>query len=273
MTVKAPLHEQFVRPRGGALLEIWALTGRRLKHTMRTPGRLIGIVLNPLVLLVAIGYLFENAIKVPDGGQYINFLVPGVALGVGLASIGPTAIGVRLDLQRGIIDRFRSLPISRGAMLIAHSICDFVIALGALAIVLAVGVALGWRTHSGYLSVALGLCLLAAFIYVMIWIGIALGMVVTAPESIDSIGALVVVLASFLSSAILPPAGYPEWLRPVVAWNPVSLVADAVRGLLGAPVPSTGSFQADNALVLAALAGALLLFAAVSVAQRRFRAI
>ncbi|HEX4704905.1 MAG TPA: ABC transporter permease [Pseudonocardiaceae bacterium] len=252
--------------------EILSLAGRRLRHLRRAPGRLVGVIMNPLVTMIAMGYLFKNSIVVPGGGSYPEYLMAGAAAQVGLASVGPTAISVALDLRGGLVDRFRSLPISRIAVLIGHTLADLVLSLLALAVVLAVGLGLGWRVHTSVLPVLAGVGVLAAFIFVMLWVGVLVGLVCRSPETIDSVGALVVVLFSFLSSAFLAVSQYPGWLRPVAAWNPVSSVTNQVRLLWGDPVAPASGFTGHQPGVVAMVSLFALLSVTTVLSFRRYRA-
>ncbi|MER5551558.1 ABC transporter permease [Streptomyces sp. NPDC002793] len=254
------------------LTEIVVLAGRRLRHLGRAPGRLVGVALNPLVILIAVGYLFKNAIDVPPGERYQDYLMAGTAMQVGLACIGPTAVSVALDLRTGLMDRFRSLPVSRPAVLVAHALGDWLIGLAVLVLVALAGLGIGWRPQGGPLSIAAGFGVAAAFILVAVWAGIVLGVLVRNAESIDSVGALVLVVCTFLSNAVLPTRSLPGWLQPVVEWNPVSAFADSCRHLWGTPARSAGGFPVDHPYLTATMWGAVLLSAAVWIGLRRFRA-
>lgn len=265
-------------PRGGTLTgaravaaEITALVGRRLTHVRAAPGRLVGLVMNPLVMLLAVGYLFRDAIVLPSGvDSYVDFLVAGVALQVGLASIGPTALSVSTDVQRGLVDRFRSLPMSRATVLVAHSIADLLIGAVAVAAVLGTGLLLGWRPGTTPAGLLAGVGVVLVFVYTAVWAGIALGLVMRQPESIDSVGALVLVVCSFLSSAVLSASAFPAWVRPVVEWNPVSAVATLCRDLWGVHVPSTGSFPSEHPGVVVLVTVVVLLGTSVAGSLARY---
>lgn len=257
---------------GAAFVEIAALVSRRMVHVAVAPGRLVGIIMNPLVMLIAVGYLFAGAVTTPGGGgPYIDYLFGGVVLQVGLASIGPTATSINLDLSRGLMDRFRSLPIRRMGVLIAHSIADLLIGAGALVVVALVAVLIGWRPSSDPLSVAAGFGVVVLFIYACVWVGILLGVVVKSVESIESIGSLVLVVLSFLSNAILAPSGLPAWLRPIAEWNPVSIVADICRSWWGNPVSGAVGPTADAPGAIALGAFVLVVLTAAALGGRRFR--
>lgn len=252
--------------------EVGTLVGRRLRHVAAAPGRLVGVVMNPLVMLVGVGYLFRDALVVPGGGSsYIDFLLAGVAAQTALANLGPTGVSVSIDVQRGLMDRFRSLPISRSAVLVAHSLSDLVVGLGGLVVVTLTGLVLGWRPTGSAGEIVLGFGVLALFTYVIVWLGIALGMVVRQVESLDAIGALILVLFTFLSSAILAPSAMPGWLRPVAEWNPVSAVAQVCRELWGNPVAAGTSFPAQHPGVVLAVTCGVMLATCVTVSLRRYR--
>ncbi|WP_454085256.1 ABC transporter permease [Georgenia sp. Marseille-Q6866] len=252
--------------------EIGTLVGRRLRHVAAAPGRLVGVVMNPLVMLVGVGYLFRDALVVPGGGSsYIDFLLAGVAAQTALANLGPTGVSVGIDVQRGLVDRFRSLPISRSAVLVAHSLSDLVVGLGGLVVVTLTGLVLGWRPTGSVGETVLGFGVLALFVYVVVWLGIALGMVVRQVESLDAIGALILVLFTFVSSAILAPSAMPGWLRPVAEWNPVSAVAQVCRELWGNPVVAGTSFPAQHPGVVLAVTCSVMLTGCVTVSLRRYR--
>ncbi len=261
----------FAAAAGRPATEMFTLAGRRLRHLRRAPGRLIGVVLNPLVMLLAVGYLFKNAIVTPKGSSYQEYLMAGIAVQVGLATIGPTAISIAMDLRAGLMDRFRSLPISRAAVLVAHAVGDFLVSLVVLAVVTLVGFGIGWRPHGSPLSVAAGFAVAAGFIMTMVWVGITLGMLVKNIESIDSIGALVLVAFTFLSNAVFSVQAMPAWLRPIAEWNPVSAVADACRRLWGNPTFAGTDFPSRHPGIVVALWFTVLLLGTVSLSIRTFR--
>jgi ABC-2 type transport system permease protein len=244
-----------------------ALAGRRLQHLRRAPGKLIGITMNPLVTLFVIGYIFKHAIVVPAGVHYQTYLMAGIAAQVGLASIGPSAIGVAVELNGGIIERLRSLPTARLTILIGHTISDLLVSCVSLAIVFAAGYLMGWRPDNIAGTVA-AFGVILAFIYVMVWVGVLLGMTMRDVESIEPIGAVILVLFSFLSNAFISVSTLPGWIQPLARWNPVSAVASLCRDLWGA---QSGGMSAGHAgMTAAAWLGAILLIA-VAISVRGYR--
>jgi ABC-2 type transport system permease protein len=255
-----------------ALSDTLALSGRHVRHVRRAPGKLIGITLTPLVTLLVVGYLFKNSIVWPVQGRYQEYIMAGIAAQVGLASIGPTAIGVAMDLRGGLIDRFRSLPISRATVLIGHTLSDLIVAAISLCTVLVAGYALGWRAHDGVLPAIGAFGLLLAFTYAMLWIGVLLGLLVKNIETIQSVGALVLVLFTFLSTAFLGTRGMPGWVQPIAEWNPLSSVANACRHLWGNPVVSTGNdLPAQHASLATVISLATILLIALPISMRAYR--
>jgi len=253
--------------------EIAALTERRVRHLRRAPGRVIGVALNPLVMLLAIGYLFRGAITAPGSrGGYLGYLMAGICVQIALAGIGPSAMSVALDLRTGLIDRLRTMPITRSAVLVSHALGDLLVGAGVLLLISVVGLVLGWRPHGSPFAIAAGFLLIAGFVFGMTWLGITLGATVGNPESIESIGALGLVLLTFVSDAIFPAADMPVWLRPVIDWSPVSAVADACRSLWGSMPSGARGFPAQHALAIALIWIAVLFLAGVTLAGRRFRA-
>lgn len=249
-----------------------ALSGRNVRHVRRAPGKLIGITLNPLVMMIVVGYLFKNAIVSPTRGSYQEYIMAGIAAQVGLASIGPTAIGVAMDLRGGLIDRFRSLPISRTTVLVGHTLSDLLVAVIALGVVSAAGYVVGWRAHNGVLPALGAFGLLLVFTYAMLWVGVLLGLLVRNLEAIQSVGALVLVSFTFLSTAFLSVRVMPGWVRPVAEWNPLSSVANACRRLWGNPVVIAGNdLPARHAALVTVISLAIVLLFVLPVSMRAYR--
>lgn len=236
------------------VLHVAALTGRNLIRLRRAPGKLVGITLNPLVMLLAFGLLFRDVLAVP---LTVDHVFAGAAVQVGLATLGPTAIAMAEDVRGGLFDRFRTAPIARASVLAGHTFADLAAVVAGMVVVSGAGLLLGWRPHGGPVAVVAGFALALGFAYVVLWLGVLLGLTVRGLPAVDTIAALVLVTFSFLSTAFVPAAGLPSWLRPVVEWNPISVVVDACRSLWG-----TGS--ADVLTAVAVLAAGLVVAAGAS---------
>ncbi|MFJ6694631.1 ABC transporter permease [Streptomyces sp. NPDC091272] len=254
-----------------ALTEVLAVAGRRLRHLRRSPGRVIGVVLNPLVSMLMLGYLFRDAITLPAGGDYAEYVFAGGAVQVGLACVGPTAISMAMDLKGGLVDRFRSLPISRSAVPFGHTLADFAVGLLGLGIATAAGLFLGWRSHTGLLPTLAGFALIAVFIYVMLWLGVLFALTMRSVETISVVTPFIVIVLPFLSSAFLSPQSMPALIRPVAEWNPVSAVIATCRDLWGNPATTGGSLPGEHPLAVVAVTLTVLFVSCSFVSLRRYR--
>lgn len=258
-------------PFGWALADTLTITGRTLQHWARQPGVFALNLLFPVFTLVMFGYLFGGAMTVPGGGDYREFLVPGV-LGLSvLFGIEATVLGVVTDASKGVTDRLRSLPMAGTAVVAGRAVADMISAtLGLAALVLA-GLAVGWRWHegTGRVAAALGLFLLLRFAFV--WVGIYLGLVLKTPEAAMVVQILVWPLG-FVSSGFTSPEDMPGWLGAIAEWNPVSSTITAARELFGNPgVTQGGSWIAENAQLMAVVWPLALLAVFLPLAARRYR--
>ncbi|MER7786609.1 ABC transporter permease [Streptomyces sp. NPDC097640] len=258
------------RALASAMIEIETVAGRRLRRLRRAPGRLVGIIMNPIIVLVAFGYLLGESVVAPGNSDYTEYIFAGGLMQVGLAGITPTAVAVALDLRSGLVDRMRSLPISRATVLIGNSLGDLVMGVLGIAVVTLAGLILGWRPHADPLSVLAGFGVAAVFIYAMVWVGIMLGLLWRNLETIESVGGLIAVLFSFLSTGFISPDKMPALVRPVAEWNPVSAVVTAVRQLWGNPQNVSGFAATHSALVCVVSLAAVLLITGV-ISMRRYR--
>jgi ABC-2 type transport system permease protein len=243
------------------LTDCWTMTRRELAHWARQPVQVLVGLIFPVMLLLMFGYLAGGGRDVE--GDYVDYLVPGMfalTMAFGLES---TMLKVTQDLDKGVVDRFRSLPMANGAVLVGRSAADMLQSAAGLAVLAGVGYALGWRAHGSPAELlgAVGLLLLLRF--AMLWIGIHLALVAGRPELVQAVQILVWPVG-FLSNAFAVPDSMPDWLGTVVAWSPMSQTATAVRDLLGGPGGEPGH-------VWAAVAGSLALLAVFfPLAVRRF---
>ncbi|MCS7483560.1 ABC transporter permease [Umezawaea endophytica] len=235
----------------GVLGDTTALIGRHLLHLRRMPTRILSVTLTPITMVLVLGYMLNKAISV-QGGDYLDYMMAGVGAQVALACVGSIAIGTATSLRNGLVDRFRSLPTSRVAILVAHTVSDLGLAAIGISIASVVGVLLGWRPDTGALSIAAGFALLLLFTYVMLWFGVLLGLSIRSPEALGAFSGLVLVCGSFLSNAFVPLDDLPMWLRVLAEWNPISAVSSACRELWGGPASaSTGSVVSEHPLATA----------------------
>ncbi|MEV7074901.1 ABC transporter permease [Streptomyces sp. NPDC093990] len=215
-----------------ALTDSWTMTRRELAHWARQPVRVVVGLVFPVMLLLMFGYLVGGGRGVD--GDYVDYLVPGMLALTMAFGLEATMIAVTQDLDKGVIDRFRSMPMANGAVLVGRSVADMLQSALSLAVMIGVGLAIGWRVHGGPAGLLAAVGLLLLFRFAMLWIGIHLAMVAGKPEMVQAVQILVWPVG-FLSNAFASPDSMPGWLGTVVEWNPMSRTATAVRDLVGGP--------------------------------------
>ena len=247
-TTLTPSATGFDRPHAGgnvlgSLADIWAMTRRNIVHISREPMQLSDVTIQPLLFTVLFVYIFGGAIPIPGGGSYVDFLLAGIlALNLTTSTMG-TAVGLSTDLHEGMIDRFRTLPMWRSAVLVGRSAADFLTSVVCAAIVAVTGLAVGWRPGANAISVVGGFALLLFFAYAVSWVSACVGLNSKSPESAASFGFIVLFPLTFVSNAFVPTQHMPGWLQAIANWNPVSAVVAGARDLWGNPNPS-GTIQA-----------------------------
>ncbi|MET3987150.1 ABC transporter permease [Streptomyces sp. PvR034] len=241
-----------------------ALAGRGVTKFMKSPIQLVDVVLTPIISLLMFVYLFGDAMSGGDTDRYLRLVVPGVmVMAVFQASIG---IGASLctDASTGIFDRFRSMPIARSSPLIGAVLADVVRYVLCLATVAVLALVMGYRVQTGPVAALTALALLVGFALSFSWISVYLGMLIKNPASVQGLMTVLILPLTFASNVFVPRDGMAGWLRAWSDVNPVSLVADAVRGLLnGGPV-------ADSLFASSAwMAGVIVVFLPLAVRAYR----
>jgi ABC transporter DrrB family efflux protein len=208
---------------------------RNLVRLPRAPELLLAFTVQPIMFVLLFRYVFGGAIRTP-GYSYADFLIPGITV-QNIAFGGfVTAIGLNEDLHKGIIDRFRSLPMARAAVLAGRTSADIVTNLLSAVILVITGLIIGFTFHTGAGDVIAGFGLLVLFGYAFSWVFAFVGMVVSSPEAANSVGFIAIFPLTFISSAFVPVSSMPEPLRAFAEVNPFTITVDALRALwLGAP--------------------------------------
>ncbi|MFH9061696.1 ABC transporter permease [Streptomyces coeruleorubidus] len=220
-----------------ALTDSWTMTRRELARWARQPVQMVVNLVFPVMLLLMFGYLIGGGRGV--NGEYRDYLIPGMLALTMAFGLEGTMIAVTRDLDKGVIDRFRSMPMADGAVLVGRSAADMLQSAMALVVLIGVGAALGWRVHGGPVAFLGAVGLLLLFRFAMLWIGIYLALVAGKPEMVQAVQILVWPIG-FLSNALALPDTMPGWLGTVVEWNPMSHTATAVRDLFGTPGAESG---------------------------------
>jgi ABC transporter DrrB family efflux protein len=220
---------------GWWLSDSWEMVKRNLIHIKRTPELLLDVTLSPIMFVILFTFVFGGAINVGveggDDASYVNFLMAGIFVQtVAFAGIY-TGVLLANDLQKGMIDRFRSLPISQSSVLTGRTLTDLLRAMLAIAIMWVVGMLVGFRPEGGILGNAAAIGLMLLFGFAFSWVGVAAGALVRTPEALQGIVFAVVFPLTFVSSAFVPTRSMPDWLRMFADNQPMTMVVNAVRDL------------------------------------------
>jgi ABC-2 type transport system permease protein/oleandomycin transport system permease protein len=243
--------------------DVFVVAERNLVRLPRAPDLLLAFTIQPIMFVLLFRYVFGGAISTP-GYSYVDFLIPGIIV-QNIAFGGfVTAIGLNEDLHKGLIDRFRSLPMARSAVLAGRTLADIVTNSLGIVILLGTGLIIGFSFHANALEIVGGLVLLLLFGFAFSWFFALVGLVVSSPESANSVGFIAVFPLTFISSAFVPPASMPAALRAFANVNPFTIMVDAMRSLwLGTPAHNYVWGAAAWSLVIIAV------FAPLAVARYR----
>ena len=213
----------------------WVIARRGLAHMRRQPEALADATIQPIMFVLLFAYVFGGAIKVPGGGSYREFLMGGIFAQTMTFGAFGTAMALAYDRTNGAIDRFRSLPIPRGALLSGHAVASLLRAFLPITLMSISGLIVGWRIHSSFAHAIAGYALMVAFSFAVIWLGVLLAASVGTPEAVQGVGFVVIFPLTFVASTFVPTSTLPSVLRWIAEWNPVSAVAGALRYLFGNP--------------------------------------
>ncbi|MBD0283479.1 MAG: ABC transporter permease [Thermoleophilaceae bacterium] len=219
-----------------ALSDTMVLAKRSLLRIPRAPDLLLSFTVQPIMFVLLFVYVFGGAIDTPGYEDYTDFLMPGIVAQTMSFGGFVTALGLAEDLKKGLIDRFRSLPMSRSAVLAGRTLADVATNTISLAIMIAVGLIVGFRFSSSPFEVVAGIGLMLLFGYAFSWVFAYFGLTASSGESAQAIGFIVIFPITFISSAFVPVDSMPSWLQAIAENNPFTTVVDAMRALwVGAP--------------------------------------
>lgn len=219
-----------------------AVTRRNLWHFVRQPDLLLFSTIQPVMFVLLFVYVFGGAIgtSLPEGVEYVDYLLPGILVQSVAFRASQTAVGLAEDLQRGVMDRFRSMPMTRSAVLTGRTFADLVRNTVILALMIVVGYLVGFSFQNGIVAAALAIGLILAFGYALSWVFAAIAFLADGAEAAQSAGFVAIFPLVFASSVFVPVDTMPSWLQGFAEHSPVSVTADAARNLaIGGPVASS----------------------------------
>ncbi|MCG5430942.1 ABC transporter permease [Mycobacterium sp. MYCO198283] len=248
----------------------WVMVRRNLIHTRRMPEMLSDVTAQPIMFVLLFSYVFGASITNTGGPSYREFLLPGIQAQTIVFSAFVVASGLTNDVEKGIVDRFRALPISRSSVLIGRSIASLIHSSLGIAVMALTGLAIGWRIRNGFVDAVLAFALILVFGFGLIWLGILVGSVMRSVEAVNGVMFTVLFPITFLANTFVPTAPMPHWLRVIAEWNPVSSLAQAMRELRGngPPAPPDAALPLHHPVLATVLWSVLLtsVFAPVALA-------
>ena len=235
---------------GRSITDGFLVGWRNLKRIPRIPELAIFAIIQSIMFVLLFAFVFGGAINVPGGIDYTSFLMPGIFAQTIVFAAGTTAIGMTDDINKGIVDRFRSLPMARSAVLTGRTFSDVIYNAGILVVLMVTGYIVGWR-FDDIPSLIAGFALLLFFAYGMVWLGVWLGLNVPTVEVGQQVIFTVLFPITFVSNVFVPLESLPEWLQPIAEWNPTSTLTAALRDMWGnaMPPPSDSLASTEPALV------------------------
>jgi len=254
------------------VLDSWNIARRDLLRWVANPTRILAELGFTAVFILLFGFVFGSAMRVPGGGDYIDFLMPGLFAQFTAFGIGATMQEVAADAERGITDRFRSLPIAPWAVVAGRAIADMLNAVVGLAVAIGMGLAVGWSWHGDTADAAAAVGLLLLLRFAFLWVGIHLGLLAPNVESVGAIWMLLFPL-TMLTSAFVAPELMPGWLGFLAEWNPLSATITATRELFGNAGAPAGDapWVVRHALELAVIWPLVIVAVFLPLAARRYQ--
>jgi len=250
----------------------FVITWRNLLRFRRNPEVLFFDVVQPIIFILLFAFVFGGAIDVGDG-NYRSFLIPGIFVQTIAFAGASAAIGLNADMNSGIIDRFKSLPMNTLGVLLGQNFADLARSVITLFIMSLTGLAIGWRISGGFVNAVYAYLLLLFFCFAMAWIGATIGLSVSSPQVASTAGFAWLFPLTFLSNAFVPSETLPSWLRVFAEWNPITSIVAAERYLFGYPVPVTpdAPFSLQHPILTTIIWLVLITAIFMPLAGRKFR--
>jgi ABC-2 type transport system permease protein len=257
-----------------AVMDSLVITKRQLLQLARVPEVLIFSTIQPVMFVLLFRYVFGGSIETGQPGGYVQLLMPGIFVQTVAFTLAATASGLAEDMKKGLIDRFRSLPISRSALIVGRTLGDSLLNIVVLAVMGIAGYIVGWRPTSGVFSIILAFLFLLFFGYALSWVGIYIGLSARDARVVQNVSFLVTFPLTFLSNAFAPTTGMPRPLQYVAEWNPVSTMVAACRQLFGLENEfgaTAGSFPSENPLTMSLIYMAIIMIVFVPMSVKKYK--
>jgi ABC-2 type transport system permease protein len=234
------------------LNDIFIITRRQILLLVRVPEVLIFSTIQPVMFVLLFRYVFGGSIDTGQPGGYVQLLMPGIFVQTVAFTLAGTASGLAEDMKKGLIDRFRSLPISRTALIVGRTLGDSLLNIVVLTVMGITGYIVGWRPTGGFGNMLLGFLFLLLFGYALSWVGVLVGLSAKDARVVQNVSFIVTFPLTFLSNAFAPTTGMPRALQYFAEWNPVSTMVAGCRSLFGLETEfgaTAGSFPSENPLL------------------------
>ncbi|WP_028922721.1 ABC transporter permease [Pseudonocardia acaciae] len=270
MTTALPTENRPERRVYWALADSWTIVRRELTHLVKQPSLIAWQLGFPIVSVLLFVYVFGSAMNVGEGTDYKSYAMPGMFAMTMAFGFMNTAMAVAIDKERGVTDRFRSMPMSPSAVVTGRGLSDVLHAALDLLVLMVIALVIGWRSNTGVVAglVAFGLLLWLRF--ALIWVGVWIGLKVANQEAAGNLFALAFPFG-MVSSVFTPPHLMPDWLGAIAMWNPVSATANAIRELYGTPVATGGSWVEQNSALMAVVWPIVITAVFLPLAVRRYQ--
>ena len=257
-----------------AFKDTMIITQRQLRLLTRVPEVLIFSTIQPVMFVLLFRYVFGGSISTDQPGGYVQLLMPGIFVQTVAFTLAGTASGLAEDMKKGLIDRFRSLPISQLALIMGRTLGDSLLNIVVLAVMGIAGYLVGWRPTSGLLSVVIGFVFLLLFGYALSWVGIFVGLSASDARVVQNVSFIITFPLTFLSNAFAPTTGMPRALQYFAEWNPVSTMVAGCRDLFGLENQfgaTAGSFPSENPLLTSFLYMIIIMAIFIPLSVRKYK--
>jgi ABC-2 type transport system permease protein len=255
------------------LNDIFIITRRQILLLVRVPEVLIFSTIQPVMFVLLFRFVFGGSIDTGQPGGYVQLLMPGIFVQTVAFTLAGTASGLAEDMKKGLIDRFRSLPISRTALIIGRTLGDSLLNIVVLTVMGITGYLVGWRPTGGFGNMMLGFLFLLLFGYALSWVGVLVGLSAKDARVVQNVSFIVTFPLTFLSNAFAPTTGMPRALQYFAEWNPVSTMVAGCRSLFGLETEfgaTAGSFPSENPLLTSLIYMVVLMAIFIPLSARKY---